>query len=279
MKTARNIALILMCTSLVATVVVGCVLLSRVLEILMPSAPQTDPNLQATPSSSSSTVSTPPSTPPTVPPTSSTAPLHQCEFTIQGNSYAPTCDMMGYTVYSCECGRKDYRDYVDSLGHLYSEFQVIPYTCTQDGWTERTCSRCNQVEKTDFTTAKHTYTAWSVTEDATRERRDCQVCGAHELRSTSSEDKWTIRAIPMENEGDYQHLLLEFRKTKNADPRKHHIYVGLADANVRFDYSQEYLLVYYTLNGEQNGTIIYSESKDLTIQPDGICVLGKPAGN
>jgi hypothetical protein len=70
---------------------------------------------------------------------------------------------------------------------------------------------------------------------------------------------------------------VEVRPTKNAKAQIHHIYVGFPDANIRFDYVQEYLLIYYTFNGEEKANAIASNLENLTLQPIGTIVPGKPA--
>lgn len=70
----------------------------------------------------------------------------------------PTCTEQGYTTYTCKCGDTYVTDYVDSLGHNYSnEFTVdIKPTCFTDGSKSRHCSRCDsQIDSTIIPATNH----------------------------------------------------------------------------------------------------------------------------
>lgn len=56
---------------------------------------------------------------------------------------APTCTEQGYTIYTCRCEDTYKTDYVDSLGHKYSEWAVLKEP-TEDisGIKARICTRC-----------------------------------------------------------------------------------------------------------------------------------------
>ena len=54
----------------------------------------------------------------------------------------PTCTADGYTVYTCSrCGHSYNGDVVKKLGHDYKPVTTNP-TCTEDGFVTHTCSRC-----------------------------------------------------------------------------------------------------------------------------------------
>lgn len=59
---------------------------------------------------------------------------------------APTCENVGWEAYE-KCNRCDYSTYVEigNLGHAIV-FEVEAPTCTQDGYSYRTCSRCDFFE-------------------------------------------------------------------------------------------------------------------------------------
>ncbi len=55
---------------------------------------------------------------------------------------APTCTEQGYTTYTCSrCGDSYVDDHVDATGHAYETVVTAP-TCTEKGYTTYTCSVC-----------------------------------------------------------------------------------------------------------------------------------------
>lgn len=274
MKTAKYIALILMSVLLIAALVVGGILLDRVMTLLSPAAARPNATEPTVPSSSA-TEPTPGSTVPTTP-TAPPATIHQCEYTIPGDTIAPTCDMLGYTVYFCQCGESEFMDYVDSLEHEYGPYTVVPHTCTKDGWTERTCSRCKQTERMDIVEAGHAFTDWAPAETENRETRHCTACEETQLRSTVSGEKWTLKMAKPETVGAYTHIQVTVTPSKNDDSYVQHIYLAIADVAVQLDYSQSYLLVHFTVNGEQKSNALASGIKAITLLADGTVVTEKP---
>lgn len=134
---------------------------------------------------------------------------------------APTCDTKGYTVYKCkDCDETEKRDYVDELGHknvsgktftgsckdtetdricivcgltvpaaCKYEYNVVAPTCTEGGYTIRTCVYCESEEKVfEVDPMGHEYTellfddeAWV---DATYTKEGvaviyCEVCDSN----------------------------------------------------------------------------------------------------
>ena len=84
-----------------------------------------------------------------------------------GHSYtsvvtAPTCTVDGYTTYTCsKCSSSYESDVVTKLGHNYTSVVTAP-TCTADGYTTHTCSRCSNTY-TDSTVAAlgHSFTSYT----------------------------------------------------------------------------------------------------------------------
>ena len=159
--TTKQIMFILMCTLLVLVIVMGGIVLNRVSGMFQlggmgdpgVSTPVENPSSSESIPGSSSVISSSSQQETTIP--------HTCEFTIKGDTLSPTCDTLGYTMYYCKCGRSDIQNYKSALGHKYGEATVVAATCEEDGWTERTCSRCKLIEKTKPTTAAHKFGQWA----------------------------------------------------------------------------------------------------------------------
>ena len=56
----------------------------------------------------------------------------------------PTCTEQGYTTYACHCGDSYASDYVDPVGHVWSDWQD-----TVPGKEERSCTACGETESRD----------------------------------------------------------------------------------------------------------------------------------
>lgn len=102
-------------------------------------------------------------------PTESIAPTdpdHEHTFT-KYKTEASNCINYGYTIYKCECGETDIDNFTDPLGHSYGAGQVIT-SCTENGYTQYVCSRCNNVEKRNETDPTgHSFTVVKETVAAT----------------------------------------------------------------------------------------------------------------
>lgn len=58
----------------------------------------------------------------------------------------PTCEVEGYLLHTCSCGRTYKSDNVAYLGHVWSEWEItVQPTTTSTGERVRSCSRCNEV--------------------------------------------------------------------------------------------------------------------------------------
>ena len=82
-----------------------------------------------------------------------------------GHSYSadvikPTCQAMGYTIYSCDnCADSYFADYTDRLEHNYDKETIEP-TCTEHGYTIYSCADCDDEYVSDYTEKKaHDYEA------------------------------------------------------------------------------------------------------------------------
>ncbi len=72
----------------------------------------------------------------------------ECAHEYEGTYYPPTCNDRGYTEYVCRlCGDRVQEGFVNSTGHIYSEWlQVSAPTCEKTGLEKRTCRVCGGVE-------------------------------------------------------------------------------------------------------------------------------------
>lgn len=69
----------------------------------------------------------------------------------------PTCTKGGYTVYKCKydnvCSYTNNADFVSPLGHNYDAGVVTAPTCTEKGYTTKTCSVCGFSKKESYVSA------------------------------------------------------------------------------------------------------------------------------
>ena len=90
-----------------------------------------------------------------------------CETVLElptGHSYsesviAPTCEAMGYTVFTCDCGDTYTADFTDKAQHEY-ETETTEPTCESMGHTHYDCVNCDYEFDADYTDKlPHSYTA------------------------------------------------------------------------------------------------------------------------
>ena len=62
--------------------------------------------------------------------------------TLTSSRTEPTCNTEGFTTYSCECGYSYISDYVKPAAHVLST-SVIPPSCTKSGYTKNACAMCD----------------------------------------------------------------------------------------------------------------------------------------
>lgn len=76
-----------------------------------------------------------------------TDPSHKCTF-IKTEVRDATCTEQGYSVYTCFCGETENREYIDSLGHIESEWKTInEATVSSEGLKRKSCTRCGETLK------------------------------------------------------------------------------------------------------------------------------------
>ncbi len=100
----------------------------------------------------------------------------------------PTCTADGSEKRVCHCGQTEIRA-VAKLGHDYEAVVTAP-TCTEQGFTTHTCSRCNDSYADTYVEANgHSFSEWEETVKPTctadgSEKRVCH-CGQTEIRAVA----------------------------------------------------------------------------------------------
>ena len=274
--TAKHIMFVLMSLLLVLVIIMGIILLNRVSAFLqIGGGPNT--NVPAGTNPSSGTASSTPASSVTSQPNTSDTHVH--EF-VKGKTYKPTCISSGYTLYECACGKEDIRDFTDPYGHNYSEPTVIPDTCEVNGWTERVCSRCDYIEKTNFVTASHDFGEWENIEEAEgeqeREHRICTTCQMEEIKRLDPSATTIIRRYVLENAGGYAHYKVIVDVLNLESDPTHEVYVDLVHGPVDWEYRSTGLNVLYKVDGiPMNCALSYSKTL-ATIHADGSVTYAAP---
>lgn len=77
----------------------------------------------------------------------------------------PTCTEQGYTTYTCtKCNDSYVDNYTNALGHDFGEWKLTtPATCTEIGVETRYCSRCNVTQTRDVDKSAHVFGEWKIT--------------------------------------------------------------------------------------------------------------------
>ena len=77
----------------------------------------------------------------------------------------PTCTEQGYTTYTCtKCNDSYVDNYTNALGHDFGEWKLTtPATCTESGVETRYCSRCNVTQTRDVDKSAHVFDEWKIT--------------------------------------------------------------------------------------------------------------------
>ena len=166
----KRIVLIIMCALLLLTVIMAAVVIGRVAPTFQallgggkpatkPTTTVTTPTTTVTAPTRPTTQATQPTTQPTQPTQPTTQPTqpttvppvsgHQHEFELTSVE-APTCEIPGYSVYTCACGEVEMRDPVAAIGHSYGLGQKV-VSCTEEGYTEYTCMNCGEKDRQNIT--------------------------------------------------------------------------------------------------------------------------------
>ena len=108
---------------------------------------------------------------------------HSFDTVMADMSKEPDCKNDGTSLSACVCGDFEYKTVASTGEHNFVKGKTISATCTEDGYTNYTCSSCGTTEARDIVTAPgHDYTDWNETEAPTclesgQESRLCLSCG------------------------------------------------------------------------------------------------------
>ena len=100
----------------------------------------------------------------------------------------PDCIKNGYTTNTCECGDSFLSDYVEALGHNYSDvkYEVAEgkSICLDGGIGVMSCSVCSTVARVELGPQGHSVSGWSVFKSASTDvtgevRGVCDACSAN----------------------------------------------------------------------------------------------------
>lgn len=274
--TVKHVMFVLMSVLLVLTVVMFLVTVGRALDMFqLGGSPNTNTPQNSNPASGPVLNSSITTSKPIV-----TEPGHVHEF-VQIKTYSATCVSSGYTLYECSCGKPDIRDFKDPLGHKYGEYSVVAATCTTDGWTERTCSRCDNIEKTNIITASHNFDDWADIESAdgipTQEQRFCFGCGITEIRSLDPANTWVLQLTELESLYTFVHYQIVVDLAENENDPVYDIYLEDGLDATGFDYLNGEVVLSYLNNGMPTQCIVPSYAKVQTLYADGTVTNEAPA--
>jgi len=187
--TTKRILLAVMCTLLVLTIVMFCIVSNRINALFSGPQLSTPPTGNTEASQESSTPPSSEATQATEPSSQPTDPTHEHKYA-KTNTVPPTCTAYGYTVYTCSCGKTDLPEdeFVQPAGHNYVAGETVKRTCTTDGYTTYTCSSCGDSDKRDYLKAEgHTLGIGKVTKPTCTEigftTYTCSVCGENTVKN------------------------------------------------------------------------------------------------
>ena len=91
---------------------------------------------------------------------------------------APTCTSQGYTLHTCSKCRTSYKDtYKNAKGHSFGEWSTTKSsTCTTDGKKTRKCSSCGKTETQVIPKTSHNYTTRVVAPTCTAQGYTLHTC-------------------------------------------------------------------------------------------------------
>ena len=99
---------------------------------------------------------------------------------------SPTCEQKGYTSFVCSCGESYQDNFIDALGHSYSEWTTITdSTEDEEGLKTRTCSICNKVDEEKIERKPHThkYSVETVAPTCIVDGYNTEICPCGDIKS------------------------------------------------------------------------------------------------
>lgn len=120
----------------------------------------------------------------------------------------PTCTEQGYTTYTCSICDDSYTgDYVDALGHDWSEGKVITEaTCTEEGSVALTCTRCAATATGPLSPLGHSWDTpvytWSTNHASILASHTCTRDTSHVETESGQITFWVTREATIDREGE-----------------------------------------------------------------------------
>ena len=189
--TLKQLMLIIMSVLLVLTVVMSAIVVAKVGNVVKglggPSAnkpPVVDTHPSGTEKDPTQNQDTKPDPTETKAPTKpkETEPNHEHVY-VKSQTVAATCTDLGYTIYMCNCGKSDIRDFHNAKGHKYGEEELLEASCEKPGYRQATCQRCGAVDTREvFDALEHDYQLVEEKEPS------CVQDGYEEYKCTHCED-------------------------------------------------------------------------------------------
>lgn len=241
-----------------------------------------------------------------------TIPGHEHDY-VKTETIKPTCTSQGFSLYSCSCGQIATRDFLDPKGHnfgpgehfdatdeepaytlltclrcgeterQYDQEHVHDYqftqsfagNCTEDAYDEFVCTLCNDIKKENLIPAPgHDFSGWSPAEgEPGKEKRICVVCLETEYRDMVDEGTPQITTYQNKDDPDWTHHIILVKYPISGRNVTYDIWIGLDNRNITFDYSENGLMVLYTVAGQtQTYNLPAKTSSVMTVYADGTCV-------
>ena len=113
---------------------------------------------------------------------------HSFDTVMADMSKEPDCKNDGTSLNTCVCGNFEYKAVASTGEHNFVKGETVTVTCTQDGYSNYTCSTCGATEIKDKVTAPgHDYDDWNIEKaptclDKGVESSACETCGNVETR-------------------------------------------------------------------------------------------------
>ena len=122
--------------------------------------------------------------------------------TYTATSYPATCTTMGYTEFVCTCGYSYRADYIEILGHLWTDGEVVKEsTCTEDGVMRYDCQRCDAHYEREIVAAHNWSEVVTIAATCTTDGelvRTCSACQEVEVEIIPAAHAWDEGTVTLE---------------------------------------------------------------------------------